>query len=73
MSLYTHKISWKENHESFGLVTKSFRTTEDALEGHLKLLLESDTAFSIQWEQLPLSENIDRAEQLKNFFPNTKQ
>jgi hypothetical protein len=69
MSLYTHKISWNENHPEYGTLTKSFRTTEDAIPAHLERLLKSDTAFNIHWEQLPLVECIARIEQLKNYFP----
>jgi hypothetical protein len=69
MSLYTHKISWNENHPEFGTITKSFRTSEDTIKGHLKRLLESDTAFNIHWENLPLVNHIERQSQLQNYFP----
>lgn len=65
---YTHKISWKENHSMFGLVTKSFRTTEDALKLHLTSLLKNPEAFGVEWETLPVYENADNLAQLKNIL-----
>jgi len=49
---YTYKITWFEMHDMFGTVTKSIRTTDDAVKLHIRNLLRSKTTSNITVEKL---------------------
>ena len=45
MSGYTYKISWTSYNKHLGMrVSHEFRTTDDAVKGHLAALLKKDIA-----------------------------
>lgn len=51
---YTHTISWTEKHQHLGDVSKSFRTTKDAVELHLKAMNSTGQCRDIRVEVIPV-------------------
>lgn len=49
---YSHKITWIELHDMFGTVVKSFRTTSDMVDRHVRSLNKSKTVSNITVEKL---------------------
>ena len=45
---YTHVISWKEKHKSLGEVKKSFPTTRDAVNLHIRQMQMSNMCYDIE-------------------------
>lgn len=49
---YTHRITYRENHSSYGHVERTFRTTQDALKFHLAAMQRSGLCYDINVEQI---------------------
>lgn len=49
---YTHKITWFEMHDYLGVLTKSFRTTQDAVGLHVRNLGRSKKVSNITIERI---------------------
>lgn len=50
--MYTHRIFWKEKHPTLGVVSKEFKTTQDALTLHTSSLMKRDGVFAIGVQKL---------------------
>lgn len=49
---YTHRISWSEKHKDYGEVTKSFPTTKDAVDLHVKAVNSTGLCYNVKVETI---------------------
>jgi hypothetical protein len=55
MQVYTHRISWVENHKQHGTINKQFNTTWNAVKIHEQILSKNTEVLS--WETTRIKYN----------------